>query len=167
MMVSSMEPIYIYPGTFCPPHYGHVAIAKEAAAMFGKITVICSVNPVKEEKNIFSPEECAKMWQSYDLGSGIEVTTLDEFLKLGNGAPKVMVRGIRDDNDIKYEDAVILYNCGKFGIRHYHYILCEKGFETMSSTRARRAAAAGDLAELSRLVNPKITTMVIGKIKTK
>lgn len=111
-----MKPIYIYPGTFCPPHYGHVAIAKEAAALFGGLTVICSVNPVKEEKNLFTLEECKKMWQTYDLGPDIEVATLDEFLERDDGSLKIMVRGIRDDKDIKFENDVILYNRNHFGI---------------------------------------------------
>ena len=161
MMILSMKPIYIYPGTFCPPHYGHVAIAKEAAALFGKITVICSVNPVKEEKNLFTPEECKKMWQTYDLGPDIEVTTLDDFLKKEDNSLKVMVRGIRDKKDIIFENDVVLYNRDHFGIRHYHYILSRKEFEKMSSTRARQAVRANDRVILDQLVNQKIAAMML------
>jgi len=162
-----MEPIYIYPGTFCPPHYGHVAIAKEAAAVFGKATVICSVNPVKEGSMPFTPEECKKMWQTYDLGKNIEVVTLDEFLAIRDAKPTtVMIRGIRDDNDIKYEDSVILYNCKNFGIRHYHYILSKNEFTKMSSTKARLAAKNGNLTELENLVNADVAVGMLKKFKT-
>jgi cytidyltransferase-like protein len=157
-----METIYIYPGTFCPPHFGHVAVAKEAARIFGNITVICSVNPVKEGKMPFTPEECKAMWQTYGLGRNIVVATLDEFLAAQKiSETTVMVRGIRDDNDIKFENNVILYNCDKFGIRHYHYVLAEKIYAEMSSTKARIAAQNNDLAELEKMVNPDIAAKML------
>jgi pantetheine-phosphate adenylyltransferase len=162
-----MELLHIYPGTFCPPHYGHVAVAKEAADLFGKLVVICSVNPVKKDRIIFTPEECKEMWQTYALGPNIEVVTLDEFLARWNrSAPAVMVRGIRDNNDIIYENDVILYNCRKFGIRHYHYILCEKKYKGISSTKARAAAMAGNAAALKKFVNPAVTARILEHAKS-
>ncbi len=161
-----METIYIYPGTFCPPQYGHVAIAKEAAEVFGHITVICSVNPVKEGKMPFDPEECKAMWLSYDLNKNIDVVTFDEFFKTRDtAATKIMVRGIRNDNDIKFENSVILDNYKKLGIRHYHYILSQPAFMGMSSTKARIAAKAGDLTELERLVNPDTAAKMLERLR--
>lgn len=158
--------MYIYPGTFCPPHYGHIAVAKEAVAVFGKITVICSVNPVKEGKMPFDPKECKKMWKSYDLGKNIDVVTLDEFLaNRDNSVTTIMIRGIRNDNDIKYENSVILYNCENYGVRHYHYILSRKEFENMSSTKARLAAKSGDLAELEKLVNAGTSAKMLERFR--
>ena len=157
-----MEPLYIYPGTFCPPHYGHVAVAKEAAKLFGKVIVICSVNPVKKDRIIFTPQECKEMWQTYNLGKNIEIVTLDEFLEKWNrSAPTVMVRGIRDNNDIIYENDVMLYNFGKFGLRNYHYILCQKQFEKMSSTAVRAAALGNNIAALGQFVNQEIAARLL------
>lgn len=162
-----MQPIYIYPGTFCPPHYGHAAIAREAAKLLGKVIVICSVNPVKKDKVFFTPDECKKMWQTYDLGPDIDIITLDEFLKKWDrSTPAVMVRGIRDNNDIIYENDVILYNCREFGVRHYHYVLCEKEFENMSSTKARAAALSGNRAALLKLVNEQVASLMLERAKT-
>ncbi len=159
-----MKKIYIYPGTFCPPHYGHIALAKKAAEAFGEILVICSVNPVKEEKNIFAPEECKKMWQTYDLGKDVKAVTLEEFLALRNPDDMVvMIRGIRDNNDIIYENAVMIYNRDNFGITHYHYIISGKEFEKFSSTAAREAAKASDLQKLNKLVNPQVAAKTIAK----
>lgn len=161
-----MTPIYIYPGTFCPPHYGHIAIAKEAARLLGKVIVICSVNPVKKDRVFFTPAECTQMWQTYGLGPDIEVTTLDDFLKKWDrNIPAVMVRGIRDNNDIIYENDVILYNCKEFGVRHYHYVLCEKKFEQISSTKARAAALAGNRAALLELVNEQVASLMLERAK--
>jgi pantetheine-phosphate adenylyltransferase len=160
-----MKKVYIYPGTFCPPHYGHVALAKEAAAAFGEITVVCSVNPVKEEKNIFTPDECKAMWQTYDLGGKIKVATLEEFLK--DRAQKdlvIMIRGIRDNNDIIYENNVMIYNRDNFGVTHYHYIIAAKIFEKMSSTAARFAAKNNDQKKLNELVNLPVAARMMKKL---
>ena len=160
-----MKKTYIYPGTFCPPHYGHVALAREAAAAFGQVTVVCSINPVKEEKNIFTPEECKEMWQTYGLGGNIRVVTLDEFLKeRGEKDMVVMIRGIRDNNDIIYENNVMIYNRDNFGITHYHYIIGDKLYEKMSSTAVRTAAKNGNLAKLNELVNAQVAAKMIEKI---
>jgi pantetheine-phosphate adenylyltransferase len=159
-----MKKIYIYPGTFCPPHFGHVALAKEAAAAFGEITVVCSVNPVKEEKIVFTPDECRDLWQTYDLGANIKVLTLDEFSKVRD--PKdmvIMIRGIRDNNDIIYENAVMIYNRDNYGITHYHYMIADKIYEKMSSTAARAAAKSNDLEKLNKLVNPRVALRMIEK----
>ncbi len=161
-----MKKIYIYPGTFCPPHYGHVALAKEAARTFGKVTVVCSVNPVKKEKDVFAPQECEKLWQTYRLGRGIKVTTLDEFLrKLNKKDTVVMIRGIRDNNDIIYENDVMIYDRDHYGVTHYHYIIGEPAFRGMSSTKARQAARNGDLAALNALVNLEVAQAVLKKYK--
>jgi pantetheine-phosphate adenylyltransferase len=160
-----MKKIYIYPGTFCPPHYGHIALVKEAAEVFGEITVVCSVNPVKEDKIIFTPDECKEMWQTYDLGKNIKVMTLDEFLKIRNQDDMViMIRGIRDNNDIIYENNVMIYNRDHFNITHYHYMIAAKPFEKMSSTAARFAAKNNDQKKLNELVNPSVAARMMKKI---
>jgi len=163
-----MKKVYIYPGTFCPPHHGHIALAKRAAEALDEILVVCSVNPVKEEKNIFTPEECKEMWQTYDLGGNIKVATLEEFLKKrGESDIVVMIRGIRDNNDIIYENAVMIYNRDNFGIIHYHYIIGDKEFEKFSSTAVRAAARAGDGQKLNEFVNPQVAAQTIAKFRQK
>jgi len=106
------------------------------------------------------------MWRTYDLGPDIEVTTLNEYLKNWDRAtPAVMVRGIRDNNDIIYENDVILYNCEKFGVRHYHYVLSEDQYRNISSTKARAAALAGNRAALQKLVNGNIASLMLDRVK--
>jgi len=132
-------------------------MAKEAARLLGKVIVICSVNPVKKDKVFFTPDECKKMWKTYDLGQNIDVVTLEEFLAGWNRAiPLVIVRGIRNNNDIIYENNVILHNCKEFGVRHYHYVLCEDQFKKMSSSAVRTATLGNDAATLGQMVNPEI-----------
>lgn len=130
----------------------------------GPITVVCSVNPVKEEKNIFTPEECKKMWQTYDLGENIKVATFDEFMAGRDQSDNlVMIRGIRDNNDIIYENAVMIHNRDNFGVEHYHYAIGAKEFEKFSSTAARAAAKSGDIAKLNEMVNPQVAALALSK----
>ncbi|MCU0653184.1 MAG: adenylyltransferase/cytidyltransferase family protein [Candidatus Pacebacteria bacterium] len=161
-----MKKIYIYPGTFCPPHYGHAELAKEAAKMFGKITVVCSANPLKGDRPVFSPKDCVEMWKTYKPGRNIKVTTIDEFLKKrGKKDALVMIRGIRNDDDIVYENDILRYNRDNYGITHYHYIIANPRFRDMSSTAIWEAARAGNDKELKSLVTKKVAEKVAEYIK--
>ncbi len=43
-----MNKIAVYPGSFDPPHYGHIAVLREACKIFDKVIVLISVNPAKK-----------------------------------------------------------------------------------------------------------------------
>jgi pantetheine-phosphate adenylyltransferase len=161
-----MKAIYIYPGTFCPPHWGHVRIAREAAQVFGEITVICSKNPDKTGTNWFTPKQCKEMWITYDLWPAVRVVTLDEFIRSKIKAQLVMIRGIRDNRDLKHEDEVVAYNHERYGITHFHYIFAKKEYQEISSTAARENAKNQDLAGLIKTVNPWIAKQMLKKART-
>ena len=69
-----MKPVFVYPGTFCPPTYGHLAIVRKAAKLFPRdvLNIVCSFNPGKKTtcfqiKNALLCGEgmtCQKMQQS-------------------------------------------------------------------------------------------------------
>jgi phosphopantetheine adenylyltransferase len=106
------------------------------------------------------------MWQSYNLGKNIKVETFDKNLaKRAKGDVVVMIRGIRDNNDIIYENAVMIYNRDNLGINHYHYIIGDKKFEKFSSTAARLAAKKGDAQKLGELVNPQVAVLTLEKFR--
>ncbi len=135
-----MKPIYIYPGSFNPPTYGHVEIAKRITNLVGEVTVICSSNPDKED-SWFTPEECKEMWQSYSLCPNIKVKTFEESISEDNDLKNfVMVRGIRDVKDLDYEKEVVLFNYKNFGIVNYFYMISDGNYKHISSTSARKLA---------------------------
>jgi hypothetical protein len=78
-----------------------------------------------------------------------------------------MIRGIRDNNDIIYENAVMIYNRDNFGVNHYHYIIGDKEFEKFSSTAVRAAAESGNQEKLNKLVNPQIAALILAKFRRK
>jgi len=158
-----MKTRFVYPGSFCPPTYGHAAIAKKAAELFGEVTVICSENPDKKEA-WFTPEECKAMWQTYDLCPQIKVVTFANPDPQGKEKTNtVMIRGIRDDRDLDYEKDVVLFNKKHYGIMNYVYILSEDAFKNISSTSARKAAEELDLQTLGRQVSPMVVSKMLEK----
>ena len=81
--------ICLYPGTFCPPHEGHLAIVRRLAEMFSVVYIICSVNPEKSGQVLFTPEECKQFWRCYDLPDNVELFTLAELMATSTGARMV------------------------------------------------------------------------------
>lgn len=160
-----MKPNIVYPGTFSPPTYGHYDIVRRAAALFSKLVILCSSNPEKVEGRWFSQEECSEMWKSYDLPENVTVETLDE--RNGRGDVRdsvVMVRGIRDESDMPHEQVVMKHNNREYGIDQFFYIFAEPEFADISSSKARKAAEDLDLRSLSKLVHPKIVTILLEKV---
>jgi len=160
----AMKTFYVYPGSFCPPTFGHVEIVKRAAEMFPELTIICSVSEKKREP-WFAPRECAEMWRAYDLPKNVRVKTLNEFLA-EKVDPKniVMVRGLRGECDAEEEKRVMMLNWKKYGINQFFFFITDAAFVNISSSNARKAAEEFDLAALSRLVAPLVVTKLLEKV---
>lgn len=156
----------VYPGTFCPPTWGHLAIARRATEVFGKVIVICSQNPDKQER-WFSPEECKAMWLAYRLPKNISVETYDEFVT-GQDRPRasalIMIRGVRNESDFADEKKVALVNYQNSGIDKFFYLYCENGYEKISSSATRAAAENLELELLATLVAPLVVTRLLEKV---
>jgi pantetheine-phosphate adenylyltransferase len=153
----------VYPGSFCPPTFGHFNIVSRAALMFQKLVVLCSENP--EKTGWFSQEECKEMWLSYPLPKNVTVETF-ESLKEQKTDPRkiVMIRGIRNAKDFEDEAKVAMYNKERFGICNFTYLMCEKEYECVSSSATREAAQNLELEKLHRFVNPRIVGKLLEKV---
>jgi len=160
-----MKTQYVYPGSFCPPTYGHLAILKRAAEFLPEVVVVCSENRDKVDR-WFSPEVCKEMWKTYALPENVRITTFDEFVRENNvnGANLVMIRGIRGDADLEQEKKVVAYNSKKFGIDKYLYILSDDEHKDISSTKAREVAEGLNLEELARFVSPLAISALLEKV---
>ena len=158
-----MKKVYAYPGTFCPPHRGHENVVKRMAQISGKVTVVCSENPDKNDR-WFTPEECKEMWQACGLGDNITIMTLAEFMATHTQDERiVMVRGIRNEEDLAFEKKILEQNRRDYGIEDYHYIVADEMFKDFSSTKTRDLALEKNLADLEQIVHAKIAERMFEK----
>jgi pantetheine-phosphate adenylyltransferase len=158
-----MKTTYIYPGTFCPPTYGHLDIVRRAAAIFPELTIVCSQNPDKKS-NLFSPAECRRLWQYYNLPKNVRVATLAEFLaKKIPAAAVVMIRGIRNEADFDGEKKVLFFNQKNYRLDKFFYLVSRKKFRNISSSRVRNAVRHGNTRDLTRLVSPLVLSETLEK----
>jgi len=101
----------VYPGTFDPIHFGHIAITKRAARLFDEVVVAVYDRPMKTL--LFSPEERLELVrQSFNAEANIKVmgfnSLLVEFCRKIDA--QVIVRGLRVFSDFEFEFRMALAN---------------------------------------------------------
>lgn len=153
-----MNNLFIYPGSFDPPTYGHFHIVKKFVEIYNlPLTIVCSENPDKQD-GWFTTDEAKTMWKTYDLPKGVEVLSLSELR--ANYSHKeyrfIMVRGIRDNKDAEYEKEIMIYNNKEYHIDNFIYIYGDKNFLNISSTKVREQAGKCDFHDLYLSVSPGV-----------
>lgn len=94
----------VFAGSFDPPTNGHLDIIQRASSLFDSIDVVISVNP--EKKYLFTQEERLEMLKELLKGyKNVQVHLWQGIIvnyakKVG---AKVLIRGIRSNNDFSYE----------------------------------------------------------------
>ncbi|MCS6999142.1 MAG: pantetheine-phosphate adenylyltransferase [Aquificaceae bacterium] len=101
----------VYPGTFDPPHLGHMDIVNRARKIFDRVVVAVAKSPRKGL--LFSMEERIRMFQKMVEGvEGVEVKGFDGLLVdfMEREGLEVIVRGVRLFTDFEYELQIALNN---------------------------------------------------------
>ncbi|MBT6691672.1 adenylyltransferase/cytidyltransferase family protein [Candidatus Parcubacteria bacterium] len=156
-----MSATYVFPGSFCPPTYGHFQTLRKAAIMFGHVVVICSTNPQKHD-NWFTPQECVRLWHSYDLPENVSVQYFGQ--QKYDLSQVTMIRGLREVSEMDYEQQVMDFNRQEFGINNYVHLFCDPEFSQISSSRARQLATKLELEKLPQYVSPLVASALLEKV---
>ncbi|MBI4791104.1 MAG: pantetheine-phosphate adenylyltransferase [Chloroflexi bacterium] len=147
--------IAIYPGSFDPIHYGHIDIAKRAAALFDKVLWAVYDRPLKNV--MFSTAERIGFMREAAKGTpNIEVVSYDsltvEFAR--RMGAKVMVRGLRMTFDFEVEYQTALNNREQAEDIETVLLFTSLKYAFVSSSTLKEVAFAG--GRIDGLVPPYI-----------
>ena len=126
-------------GSFDPFHIGHKLLIDRFLPLFDKIIIAIGIN--EDKKGHFTIEErkeiIKKMFKNDDriVVESYNGLTVDFCKKMGAG---YMLRGMRDENDFKFEKAVDNYNKNVAPEIETIYMIATKDVENISSTQIRK-----------------------------
>ncbi len=149
----------VYPGTFDPPHLGHLDIVKRSCALFDKVVVAIAKSPRKHL--LFDLEERLDMFRVMveDLGPKVEVKSFEGLLVdfMQKEGIKVIVRGVRLFTDFEYELQIALNNNKLAGVETI-FMMPSQEYIHISSTIVRDIASY--CGKLEGLVHPYVAKKI-------
>ncbi len=153
--------IALYPGSFDPPHLGHLDLIRRAALVVDRLVVAVAVNPHKAP---FLPID-----QRLDLLRGLTVGLANVSVDRYQGATiayarthgiGVLLRGVRTGQDLEQERALAIVNRSLGGVET---LLLPAAAETVHlSGRLVREALAAGLA-VDALVPPAVAAALAAR----
>lgn len=140
-----MKTLAIYAGSFNPFHIGHLNILDKAEKIFGKgnVLVAMGVNPAKLSLDEVRKGALEKMsLLENKIGRKVEAyfSFLHEFIeqKEKEGYDVVLVRGLRNGDDLAYENNQLSFiHDFKPEVKSV-FIMCDKQYEHVSSSSIRQ-----------------------------
>lgn len=140
-----MKILAIYPGSFNPFHMGHLNIVEKAEKIFGEgnVLIAMGVNPSKltlDEVRNGALEKSSLLEEK--IGRKVETyfSFLHEFIeqKEEEGYDVVLVRGLRNGDDLAYENNQLSFiHDFKPEVKSV-FIMCDKKYEHVSSSSIRQ-----------------------------
>lgn len=137
--------IAILPGSYDPMTVGHLEIARRASAVYDKIYIAVMINAKK--KYMFTMEQRAEIARATvkDISNAEVICDsgmlTDLYRRLGACA---VVKGVRDDKDIDYENRMAEYNRSIEPTFNTVYLKSAPEFSDISSTRVRNSILEGE-----------------------
>lgn len=145
----------VYPGTFDPPHLGHLDIVKRSCEIFDRVMVAVAKNP--RRNLLFSMEERVDMFKKMVecLGDKVEVKGFDGLLVdfMAQEGVRLIVRGVRLFTDFEYELQIAMNNY-KLAKVETIFMMPSQDYIHISSTIVRDIASY--CGNISGLVHPYV-----------
>ncbi len=143
----------LYPGTFDPPHHGHVDVIRRAAAQVEQLIVAIAVNPEKkpclpEKTRVAVLQELCRDLANVRVATYTEATVA--FAK-AQGCT-VLVRGLRNAADLDAESGMAQIN-RSHGLESF-FLIADVRHQHLSSRLVKQVLAAG--LPLDDLVAPAV-----------
>ena len=140
------EPFVIYQGTFDPFTNGHLEIAKQAVAQFGRVRILLLVNPdkqplftVAERKEMIAAATAELKGISIDSDTGLLV----DYMR-AHGV-HTCVRGVRNEQDRLYEMHNHQLSHALYPALQTVLLTCSSQWKDVSSSAVKAACLQGKL----------------------
>lgn len=155
----------IYPGTFDPPHLGHLNIIQRSATLCDKLIIAIGTNRSKPAP-VFSFAERKRFFETMTAGiANLEIVGFDgllvDFAK--SRGVTTIVRAFRTMMDFEYETVQGQMN-RQLGDLETFYLLVDERYRLISSTLVREIASYGK--SISNFVPKEIETAILQKLAT-
>lgn len=166
--------IGIYPGSFNPFTVGHYNILQKAKAMFDDVIVVVGQNPFKSETSTYTKNAEGEVYinstqkRHVVLTEQLKIPVLTftgyltifmEYIAAFHDAEVVLIRGLRNGDDLDYEvnQIRVLEDLLSPQMLKTCFIVCDRQFEHISSTVCRgmetmKRTVAGTIFTLKTLI---------------
>src|SRR5829696_6679695 len=154
----------VFPGQFDPITNGHLDVIRRGVALFDQVVVAVGINPEKRE--LFTHDERVEMiGELLRSIPGAKVAKYEgltvDFVR--SAGATVILRGIRDVSDLRYEFQLALANRAVGSVETV-FIMTGDQFALTSSSLIRQVVSlGGDIAALGGL----LPTVVIEQLRRK
>jgi pantetheine-phosphate adenylyltransferase len=134
----------VYPGSFDPPHNGHVDMIHRASRIYDRLTVAVANNPLEERLSIV--RELVR--DMPNVGADTFEGLLADYLRKVEA--QVIVKGLRAISDFEYELQMAHLNRQLNPNVETTFIMTATRWSYLSSTRVKEIARFG--ADVSKLI---------------
>ena len=158
--------VAVFPGQFDPITYGHLDVIRRGVALFDEVIVGVGINPEKRE--LFTIDERLRMIRG--LLKDIPGARCEKYVGLTvdfvrHSKASVILRGIRDVSDLRYEFQLALANRAVGDVETVFIMTGDQYALTSSSLIRQVVSLGGDVRQLSALLPKVVIDRLVEKQK--